>query len=342
MRPAVAAAFLCLIGLADGRARSEPALPSWNEGDQEMLDTGLLVPGSVLLGTETVNPETGHSNEVSAVPAPEPAEEIEELVEPPSEIPEEFLAAYFDTSPAEMLIDPQRLLSQQEFADQLAFLRYHSGDSEVDLFVYLFDALQEIPSQSRIEQLLGEFFCGDRPAAVVFYFVGAPQRSSIRLSSHLTGLVSASEQRRMLSSSVTKALEKANLVDQLEGFAVQLSIRLYWVEKAFAGTPQTAEPLVVLKEKPKPESEEDRLLRLIGVIRPWAMTAGAWLGGLSAALIGWLLVRRHLRYRFPELEVSPRLGGEHAAGIGAVVTFGSAGLPPSYQRAHVPDYLRRM
>ena len=52
------AALLCMAGLAAGRARSEPALPSWNEGDQEMLETGMLVPGSVLLGTETVNPET--------------------------------------------------------------------------------------------------------------------------------------------------------------------------------------------------------------------------------------------------------------------------------------------
>jgi len=342
MRLLIAAALLCLPGHAEGRASSEPALPSWNEGDAQMLDSGLLVPGAVLLGTETVNPETGHSNEVSAVPAPEPTEEIEEPVDPSNEIPEEFLAEYFEAPPVEMLVDPQRLLSQQEYADQLTFLQYHSGDSEVDLFVYLFDALQEIPSQAQAEQLVEQFFSGDRPAAVVFYFVGAPQRSSIRLSSHLTGLVSISEQRRLLSSSVTKALEKANIVDQLEGFAVQLSIRLYWVEKVFAGTPQAAEPLVVLKEKPKPESGEDRLVRLIEVVRPVALLAGGLLAGLVVVWVAWLLISRRLRYRLPEFEVAPRLGGEHGAGIGAVVTFGNPGLPPSFQRDQVPDYLRRM
>ena len=146
----------------------------------------------------------------------------------------------------------------------------------------------------------------------------------------------------MLSSSVTKALEKANIVDQLEGFTVQLSIRLYWVEKVFAGTPQAAEPLVVLKEEPQPESGEDRLLRMIEVVRPWALLALGWLGALAALGAVWLTVSRRLRYRFADIEVAPRLGGEHAAGIGAVVTFGNAGLPPSYQRDQVPDYLRRM
>lgn len=343
MRNPAAMVALCLLGASVLAARNEPSLPEWSEGDSEMLDSGMLIPGSVLLGTETVNPETGHSDEVAAVPAPDPAEEVEEPPEPPaSEIPEEFLASYFDARPETMLVDPQHLLSQQEYLDQLGFLRHHASDSEVDLFVYLFDAEQEIPGEVRVEELVESFFAGDRPAAVAFYFCGAPQRSKIMLGPQLAGLVSESEQRRMLSSSVTKALDKANMVDQLEGFAVQLSIRLYWVEKEFTDVPETDQPLVELPEVPAPEPEGNRFMEWLVVVRPWAIWIG---GGLLLGLagwLGWLQLRRRLRYRFPEIEVAARLGGEHGAGIGAVLTFGNAGVPPSYQRNQVPDYLRRM
>jgi hypothetical protein len=60
----------------------------------------------------------------------------------------------------------------------------------------------------------------------------------------------------------------------------------------------------------------------------------------AAGALGWWL-RRRARYRFPELDVEPRLGGAHAAGVGAVISFASAALPPASQRDQVPDYLRR-
>jgi hypothetical protein len=53
----------------------------------------------------------------------------------------------------------------------------------------------------------------------------------------------------------------------------------------------------------------------------------------------WLKIRA--RYRFPEFDVEPRLGGAHAAGVGAVISFASAAVPPASQRDQVPDYLRR-
>ncbi len=340
-----AAGWLLIVGLAwvagaDGR--EEPELPDWTEGDAEMLDSGMLVPGSVLLGTGIVNQETGHSDEVAAVPAPDPAEVVEESEVPPGEIPAEFLAAYFDAKPATMLVDPQKLLSQQEYLDQLAFLRHHGNDSEIDIFVYLFDAGQEIPPDVDAAELVGRFFSLGRPAVVVFYFVGAPQRSMITLGPQLAELVPDAEQRRMLGSSVTKALDKANPVDQLEGFAVQLAIRLYWVEKAFAGNRITDQPLVGLAEKPQPASARSRLPGLLETARPWLWPAGGGLAGLAALCLGWRLFRRRLSYRLPEFEVAPRLGGEHGAGIGAVVTFGNPSLPPSIQRDQMPDYLRRM
>ena len=53
----------------------------------------------------------------------------------------------------------------------------------------------------------------------------------------------------------------------------------------------------------------------------------------------WWRVRA--RYRFPQSEVEPRLGGNHAAGIGAVISFANPAIPPATQRNQVPDYMRR-
>jgi hypothetical protein len=72
-------------------------------------------------------------------------------------------------------------------------------------------------------------------------------------------------------------------------------------------------------------------------------------GGIAAAGFGGLLIlwcavawwRNRVRFRFPEFEVEPRLGGSHAAGIGAVISFGSSAVPPAMQRNRVPDYMRR-
>ena len=53
------------------------------------------------------------------------------------------------------------------------------------------------------------------------------------------------------------------------------------------------------------------------------------------------VLRRRARYRFPEFEVEPRLGGPHAAGVGAVISFGRAAPSPAFQREQMPEYLRR-
>ena len=63
--------------------------------------------------------------------------------------------------------------------------------------------------------------------------------------------------------------------------------------------------------------------------------------GLLVALAMGSWFRHRARYRFPDFEVEPRLGGSHAAGVGAVISFASAAVPPASQRDQVPDYLRR-
>src|SRR5690606_20866683 len=99
-----------------------------------------------------------------------------------------------------------------------------------DFFVYAFGGDQEIPSEARAEEITERLFAEGKPAVVVFYFIGAPQRSILYLSPSLAEKIPQEEQRRALQGSVMSASEKRNAMDQLEAFCVQMSIRVYWME----------------------------------------------------------------------------------------------------------------
>jgi hypothetical protein len=233
-----------------------------------------------------------------------------------------------------------------DFRDRLGFLTYHAGDSSIDLYVYLFKGDQEIPGEVRDEELVERFFSTGRPAAVVYYYMGAPQRTVLHLSPSLTDSVSPAEQRRALESSVMQAFEKVDPADQVEAFLVQMSIRIYWMERMAGlvgpviGQVSPTGPRAASLEK-KTSGAMAKFAPAIERVRQLTLPASALSGVIVVAFgaIAWM--RRRMRYEFPDFEVEPRLGGDYAAGVGAVISFASAALPPASQREQVPDYLRR-
>jgi hypothetical protein len=320
----------------------EPALPVLDLNERGELETGAWIPGASLLTDEPIPDEPGQS-------APEPLqveqpkwEEISQDLSPSPEIAEKFLSSYFAERPQSFLIDPQGLLDPSDSRDRLSFLNYHASDSSIDLFVYVIGGEQVIPSEVREEELIERFFSVGRPAVVVYYYLGAPQRSMIYLSPSLTDSISAAEQRRAMESSVMQAFEKTKPSEQFEKFLVQMSIRIYWMERMLAGESAVNEtlPLSTTIATSKTKSSA-KFLWLQDLARrsafPAAVVLAAFLTGFG--FHHWLRFRA--RYRFPEFDVEPRLGGAHAAGVGAVISFVSAAVPPASQRDQVPDYLRR-
>lgn len=297
--------------------------------------------GELLLGSE---------------PVPEIGEEVLDLEQPTAEemaagdegfseeIAAEFLAGYFDQRPSRFLVDPQGLLSTVEFRDRTSFLEYHAGDSTIDLFLYVFGGNQDIPGEVREEEMIERFFSEGRPAAVVFYYLGAPQRSEVYLSPSLTDVVSSAEQRRALQSSVSQAFGKVHPEEQLEAFLVQMSIRIYWMERMLEGElePGAEVPALIPAGEAASAGGGKEIPWLEGVLFRWGVPAfllAALVSGLLGMAAWW---RSRARYFFPEFDVEPRLGGAHSAGIGAVISFSSAAVPPASQRDQVPDYLRRV
>lgn len=256
----------CLIALftAAQAAQVEPGLPVWGEGERKQLESDGWVAGALLLTDDPV-PETPEKAAEEPLDVAQPtAEEIAETEAPSSDIPEKYLPAYFGERPNAFLVDPQGLLSQVDAKSRLNFLNYHAGDSSIDLFVYLFKGDQAIPGEVREEELVERFYSQGRPSVVVFYYMGAPQKSVLYLSPTLTDVVSPAEQKRALESSVMQAFKDVDPAGQLEAFLIQMSIRVYWMERMMGGGDVPADDSLLTvrpprKEKTKPDRKSTRL-----------------------------------------------------------------------------------
>jgi hypothetical protein len=325
-------------GLAAGAVKAP--LPEWSAADKTAVEKGELVPGLSLLGHDL--PEEDAAAPAAQVPQPT-AEELAEKEKASTEVAEKYWDAYFGERPTSFLVDPQGLLSTKDARDRESFLKYHAGDSKVDLYVYLFDGHQSIPSEAREEEIVERFFSEGKPAVVVYYFLGAPQKSDIYVSPLLADSVSAAEQRRALISSVEEALEKPDGLAQFEAFCVQLSIRIYWMERAAGLVTEEVAAAPSPRRAKSHEAEAKEESKIVAKAKEWGVqygpSAGIMVGAVLTVVGGLAFARRRARYRFPVFEVAPRMGGAHAAGIGAVISFGSTTQSPSSQRNDVPDYL---
>ena len=168
------------------------SLPVWSKKDRARLLRGELIAGAdILPAVGNLEPE---------LPA------VEDLEYDPDVIPPEFLSVYFDSNPEGYLIDPQRLLSMQETLDREGFLIYHANDSALDIKMYLFDERQKIPDFYSIQQLCQQRYAGGPLTAVVFSFLGDPSRNQIAFGGDGAAEVSESEVRKILESSMIKAM----------------------------------------------------------------------------------------------------------------------------------------
>ncbi len=334
--------------IEEGRKSSLPDLPVWSPSDYEKVKKGEIVAGQQFFAPVPVDPDAKIEPPVPVVELPEPVEEPEEPEEDETVISAKQMAEYFQEIPRDergapiFLSDPQELLSQQEFRDRETFLQYHSSESNVDMHVYLFDQRQEIPDDADIDTVYQQLFAKDGPVALVFYHLDAPDRAQFLLGPKIRAVISQDEQNRALRAAIREAFEKSDAAYQLDNFLVELSIRLYWIEremKVATATRQARrlerenEPISVGKG-----SEEDNF-RLVG--RMMFLFFGLVLSGLSL-WAGWIWLQSRRKCLFPEVECGPLLDAPHAAGVGAVIFFNNAQLPPSRQRDQMPDYLQRI
>lgn len=321
-----------------------PALPSWDPQDRkQMIDDGWIA-GGFILTDESAPPDD--SVPEAALHLDDPSdEELAFTLEDGNEVSGEYVADYFSKRPDGHLVDPQNLLSESERNHLGEFLNSHSADSAIDLNVYVFGSDQQIPGDVRDEELAERLYSEGKPAMVIFYYLGSPKRSAMYLSPVMTDTVSAAEQRRALESSELQALGTTKPFNQVEAFLEQMSIRIYWMERMADGTAEGTMENIPDGERARAFHKSRNRVEEPVKIPSWIITAAWFFAAGSGGVIAlWCLViwwRGRVRYRFPEFGVEPRLGGNHGAGVGAVISFASPAVPPAMQRNQVPDYMRR-
>lgn len=328
--------------LAATLAAEPPALPAWNGSGADEAAMERLI-GALLPEDEEVDPGEPL---LEMEPAGLAADGIAMETSPYSPVPVEFWPAYFGERPSSFLIDPQGLLGPPDFRGRLQFLNYHAEDSEIDLYVYLFAGDQEIPGEVRDEELIERHFADGRPAAVVFYFIGEPERAELRFSPELAARIPPAQRRRALENPVIQASRQTIPAQQFEAFLIQMSIRLFLMENLLER--EAAEKSDAPPATPEDMHAADGSSPLMEFLGPYLEIAHRHLvpalligGGLLVVACTLWWTRRRARYRFPDFEVEPRLGGAHAAGVGAVISFASPTEPPTHHRDAMPDYLKR-
>ncbi len=320
---------------------SAQGLPTWTPKERELLRKGELIPGAALLVEEPEDSPLPHVAPEPEVPSIEPV--VPEDPYDPKIIPQEYLAKYFKSSHESYLIDPQRLLSKQHYLDREGFLEYHAHDSKIEIKMYLFDALQEIPQPYTLQKLVSERYADGDLTAVVFYFLGNPSRNLLAFGGKGASEIPPEEVQKILHSAKVKAMEKSDPSIQIESFIVQLSIKLYWLEQSFAKTATTqAVPDTPKPAAPPPPPAPGALAKVKPYLLYIVVGGMGVLISLLSAAAAWVLWRRSRIYHFPVLEIPKRLGANYAAGVGAVIAFHDRLGSPSNQRDQVPDYLTRM
>ena len=315
------------------------ALPQWSQGELKKLENGDLVPGaSLLVESEEARPLLVPSDEDAGEFTQRP---LIELPSSPQEIPAKYLVKYFQSSSTNYLVDPQRLLTMQETQDREGFLNFHAKASDIDIRLYLFDTQQVIPTSHSLERLVAERYNDSPLTCVVFSFMGDPSRTMLAFGGEGAEQVTMLEQRRILDHARIKSLKSSDASSQIEAFVVQLSIRLYWLEKSFKGAELTAVSALTSQH---PSSISGRTLSAVGFHASRKPFLLYFLVGVSGALIAvtalvwmWVLWRKNRTYQFPAVESPRRLGADYGAGVGAVLGFKDSVGSPSSQRDQVPD-----
>ena len=319
----------------------------WTEEDREKLEKGEMEAGEDLFGAKA----EAAVDEGFVMPDLPDLPVVEEVAEEGTEVVSgALLERYFGRRPGRYLFDPQGILQEQVYGDRAGFLDYHAGDSEIDLYVYLFDRGQSPPVEWTPEEVFARHFSRSGLAVVVFYEMERPQRARWAVSPGIEEVIPAKELEEALDEAVDAAFRKSDPADQLDGFCIQLSNRLHWIENTMKtggeapGEPGGGErieaPAVELAGGEAPAAGArgggSRAGKWWGRWREPGMAAGIVALAALLGLLGRRLAAERRVYRLPEFEVPVSLGAPRGAGVGAVISFSSSRLPPSLQREQVP------
>lgn len=252
----------------------------------------------------------------------------------------------------EYLWDPQTLVTEIPALDVARLLEFHASEARILLYVLVVDHDQKVSDLQPFTELMGRLKSDSQhEVCLAIYPMGEPWRTRFLVTQTVSDHVSIKGLTEMAEDCITDAARAQEPDSQFQRFAVRLSTRLFWLEKALPAVTMSAAGVASISGKTgihevgKPV-ETDAVhagdppaavapawrgipLSLLNWVPFTAMGCGL-LGGVLAALIwyGFRRLRkkpqRRVVWMLPELDVPPRLGGAFSGGAGASIQYPSS------------------
>jgi hypothetical protein len=237
----------------------------------------------------------------------------------------EFLASASLSLPGEYLIDPDQLLSEMHQQEMVRFLEFHAHDARIRLYVMVIPHDRKITDETSLDAVASGALLKNDSCLLVFP-LGEPWRARLFLSKGIHDQTSPAFLNETLQACLQEAFQSSEEHDQLKRYAIHLSTRLFWLQKALGGHAPTignSELAEVLAEK-----TSDSRVTSVGLPVGSVWPLFAVLFGLGFTL---KLALRFRHYRqtlqrnrvwiLAEPETLPRLGGAFAGGGGGMIRY---------------------
>ncbi|MDZ4405330.1 hypothetical protein [Prosthecobacter sp.] len=241
------------------------------------------------------------------------------------EVPPEFLAACAQALPKEYLIDPDLLVPEMQNHDMMRFLEFHARDARIKLSILIIAHDCKLPEGSELGKIAsGSLLQTD--ASLLVYPLGEPWRARLFVSKSVHDQTSTEFLSETIQACLHEALQASDVHDQLHRYAVHLSTRLFWLQRALGTAPTTEvgkdQPLAEVTPEVKTTVQHTTSVLFIVI---WSSASLLMLG---VAGVAGRQFHRHLRLRrqsrvwiLPEPETVPRLGGAFTGGGGGMIRY---------------------
>lgn len=236
----------------------------------------------------------------------------------------EFMTLCEKAPPGDFLIDPEVHLPEMEAQAMRAFLNFHAQDARIQLHVLVLPKNKKWPDSLHFDQIASGSLL-DRESCLLVYPLSEPWRAQVFLTRSIHSHASVTFLHETLQACVTSALETTDARDQLHRYVVELSTRLFWLQKALAGQVDSGSsddkaltPVTHEREKAGGSLSITPVSMIIG---------GAVIMTVFGLLAAWFGTKRMRKgptkfvWYFPEPETIPRLGGAFTGGGGGVVRY---------------------
>lgn len=277
-------------------------------------DMALFLPESLL----------GHAYRKQADgPMPTPLSSLREVAP-------EFLTSSAMAMPKDYLIDPDLLVPEIQQQDMMRFLEFHARDARIKLYVLILAHDRRLPEGARLDKIASGALLQDE-ACLVVYPLGEPWRARLFVSKPVHDQASSIFLSETIQACLQEAMQASDAHDQMHRYAVHLSTRLFWLQRALAkgskSSPTMGQPLAEISPAPSKlavDSSKVSILRLM-----IACMTGLAVSGSAVAMGRWLFQQQRRRQQMrvwilPETETIPRLGGAFSGGGGGMIRYSSS------------------